>query len=143
MEFKSTQRFIRMSPRKVRLVVPLVKKLTPQDAIDVLPHTRKRAAVVLSKVIKTAIANAQQKGVNIQDLTIKEIQVGDGPRLKRWRPGARGRVKPYVKRMCQIRVVLEENKEKKKEKVEKEKNTTKKVVKKESKPKKAKRKENK
>lgn len=119
MEIKSTQKFIRMSPRKVRLVVPLVKDLSPQDAVEVLPHTGKRAAVVLGKVIKTAIANAKQKGINPEDLEIKEIQVGDGPRLKRWRPGARGRIKPYIKRMCQIRVVLEKDKEKKEEKLKK------------------------
>lgn len=107
MEIKSVQKFVRMSPRKLRLVADLVRGLSPQEAIDVLPFSKKRAAGPISKVIKTAIANAKQIGVNVGDLEFKEIQINEGPRLKRWRAGARGRAKPYKKRMSHIRVVLE------------------------------------
>ncbi len=107
MEIKATQKFVRMSPRKLRLVAPLVKNLSPREAIELLPFSRKRAAEPLAKVIKTALANAKQKGISEADLIFKEIQINEGPRLKRWRPGARGRVKPYQRKMSHIRVVLE------------------------------------
>jgi large subunit ribosomal protein L22 len=107
MEIKAVQKFVRMSPRKLRLVVPMVKDLKPAEALEILPHIGKRAAEPISKVIKTALANAKEKGINERDLFFKEIQINDGPRLKRWRPGARGRVKPYQRKMSHIRVILE------------------------------------
>lgn len=107
MEIRATQKFVRMSPRKLRLVVPLVKNLPPTRAVEVLPHVGKRAAGPLSKVIKTAIANAKIKKISDSDLVFKEIQINEGPRLKRWKPGARGRTKPYQRKMSHIRVVLQ------------------------------------
>ncbi|MBU0569630.1 50S ribosomal protein L22 [Patescibacteria group bacterium] len=106
MEIKATQKFLRMSPRKLRLIVPLVKKLSPAEAFEKLPYINKRAGGPLRKVIGTAIANAKQEGITEDKLTFKEIQIGEGPRLKRWRAGARGRAKPYKKLMSHIRVVL-------------------------------------
>ncbi len=107
MEIRATQKFVRMSPRKLRLVVPLVKNLPPTRAVEVLPHVGKRAAGPLGKVIKTAIANAKIKKISDSDLVFKEIQINEGPRLKRWKPGARGRTKPYQRKMSHIRVVLQ------------------------------------
>ena len=107
MEITATQKFVHMSPRKLRLVVPLVKNMQPTKALEILPHIGKRAAEPLAKVIKTAIANAKVKKLSAADLVFKEIQINEGPRLKRWRPGAKGKVKPYIKRMSHIRVVLE------------------------------------
>ena len=107
MEIKATQKFVRMSPRKLRQVVPLVKNLPPAKALEILPHLGKRAAGPLLKVIKTAIANAKVKKISEGDLVFKEIQINEGPRLKRWRAGAKGRVKPYRRKMSHIRVVLE------------------------------------
>jgi len=106
MEIKATQKFFRMSPRKLRLIVPLIKKMSPAEAFEKLPYVNKRAAGSLRKVIGTAIANAKQEGITEDKLTFKEIQIGEGPRLKRWRAGARGRAKPYQKLMSHIRVVL-------------------------------------
>lgn len=106
MEVVATQKFLRMSPRKLRPIAAMIKDLSPSQAIEVLPHVGKRAALPLAKVIKTAIANAKEKGVSEADLVFKEIQINDGPRLKRWRAGARGRVKPYQRKMSHIRVVL-------------------------------------
>ncbi|MBI3443530.1 50S ribosomal protein L22 [Candidatus Woesebacteria bacterium] len=96
-----------MSPKKLRAVVSVVKKLTPRKALDILPFVGKRAAGPLSKVIENAIANARQKGLNEADLVFKEIQIGEGPRLKRGREVSRGRWHPYKRRMSHIRVVLE------------------------------------
>ena len=106
MEYISTQKFIVTSPRKLREVVAVIKKLKPMDAVERLPFTNKRAADPLLKVVKSAIANAKQKNVNPEDLVFSEIQIGEGPRLKRFRAGSRGRAKPYKRRMSHIRVVL-------------------------------------
>jgi len=85
----------------------MVSKLTPQDAVERLPFVGRRAADPLRKVIVTAIANAKQKGIDVESLTFKEIQINEGPRLKRFHAGSRGRAKPYKKRMSHVRVVLE------------------------------------
>ncbi|KKQ97854.1 MAG: 50S ribosomal protein L22 [Candidatus Woesebacteria bacterium GW2011_GWB1_39_12] len=106
MEVRAIQKFILMSPRKLREIVPLVRNLSPKDAVERLPFADKRTAQPLRKVIETAIANARQKGLDEGSLVFKEIQIGEGPRLKRFRAGARGRAKPYKRRMSHIRVVL-------------------------------------
>ena len=85
MEFKATQKFVLSSPKKLREVVALIKKLSPTGAVERLPFAGKRAAKPLEKVVKTAIANAKQKEVNVETLIFKEIQIGEGPRLKRFR----------------------------------------------------------
>jgi large subunit ribosomal protein L22 len=107
MQFISTQKFIRMSPRKLRLVADQIRPLTPQEAVEVLPLVHKRAATPLLKVVKSAMANATQAGVPIEELKFAEIQITEGPRLKRGRPVSRGRWHPILKRMSHIRVVLE------------------------------------
>lgn len=106
MKFIATQKFVRMSPRKLRYVADMVRKLSPTDAVEVLPQIGKRAGEPLSKVVKTAIANAKQKGVSDTELELEEIQIGDGPQLKRGRPVSRGNWHPYIRRMSHIRVVL-------------------------------------
>lgn len=121
MEIRATQKFVVTSPRKLREVAALVKSLSPKDAVERLPYVQKRAAGPLGKVIRTAIANAKQVNIDVEDLFIKEIQINEGPKLKRWRAGARGRAKPYAKRMSHIRVILEV-KEAKKRGIKKNKN---------------------
>jgi large subunit ribosomal protein L22 len=107
MDFISTKKFVITTPRKLREVVELIKDMTPKDAVERLPYIQRRAAGPLRKAILTAIANAKQKEINVEDLSFKEVQIGEGPKMKRWRAGARGRAKPYAKRMSHIRVVLE------------------------------------
>jgi large subunit ribosomal protein L22 len=106
MEAISTQRYVIGSPKKVREVVFLVKKLSPREAYEALPFSGKRAGEILRKVIGSAMANARQKGMKEEELIFKEIQVTEGPRLRRFRAGARGMAKPYKKRLSHIRVVL-------------------------------------
>nr|AKQ03505.1 50S ribosomal protein L22, large subunit ribosomal protein L22 [uncultured Microgenomates bacterium Rifle_16ft_4_minimus_38077] len=106
MEIKAIQKYIRMSPRKLRLVATLLRKMSPSRALEVLPHLGKRAAEPLRKVINTAVANAKVKKINESDLVFKEIQINEGPRLKRGHAGARGIYKPYQRKMSHIRVVL-------------------------------------
>lgn len=106
MKYISTQKFLPMSPRKLRVVAEMLKKLNPGRAVEILPHLEKKGAEPLLKVIKSALANASVKGVNRDDLVFEEIQIGEGPRLKRGRPASRGRWHPYKRRMSHIRVVL-------------------------------------
>lgn len=106
MEFKSEQKHLLLSPRKIRPVVDVIKKMTPVKALDVLPFVKKRASEFLFKVIKSAMANAVQKGADVNSLIFKEIQIGEGPRLKRGNPVSRGRWHPIKKRMSHIKVIL-------------------------------------
>jgi large subunit ribosomal protein L22 len=110
MEIVATQKFLRMSPRKLRVVAGMVREMTPMRAIEVLPYTGRRAALPLQKVIKTAIANARVKGVTEDQLVFASIQINQGPQMKRFRAGSRGRAKPYTRDMSHIRVVLTEMK---------------------------------
>jgi large subunit ribosomal protein L22 len=119
-EFKATQKYLLMSPRKIRLVVAVIKKMKPAEAVEKLPFVQKRAGAELAKVIKAAIAAAKNAGVSETDLVFKEIQIGEGPRLKRGKAASRGMWHPFKKRMAHIRVILISTKvevEKKEEKV--------------------------
>jgi len=108
MEVKAEAKYIRMSSRKVRLVVDAIRGLSPQKALEYLKFVNKRAAGPLSKVIKSAIANAKNNfGLKPEDLRFKEIQVGEGPTLKRWRAVSRGRAHQIMKRTSHIKVILE------------------------------------
>lgn len=107
MQFISTQKYIRLSPRKLRLVADEFRELSPVDALQILPLVNKRAAEPILKVVKSAVANANQAGVPVEELKFAEVQITEGPRLKRGRPVSRGRWHPILKRMSHVRVVLE------------------------------------
>jgi large subunit ribosomal protein L22 len=106
MEIKATQKFVRISPKKLRFVADVARKMKPVDATERLPFIGKRAAEPIVRVIKTALANAKDKGIDATNLIFKELQINEGPRLKRGRPVSRGRWHPYKRRMSHIRVVL-------------------------------------
>ncbi len=95
-----------MSPKKIRVVVAAISKMSPEKAAEVLPYIGKRAAEPLQKTIKSAIANAMMQGVKREDLIFKDIQIGEGPRLKRGMAASKGRYHPIKKRMAHIRVEL-------------------------------------
>ena len=97
MLFLAEQKFLLISPKKVRPVANMAKKLKPSQAIESLPFVGSRAGVVLKKVIASAIANAKAKGASEADLIFKEILINEGPRLKRGMAGAHGRWKPIKK----------------------------------------------
>ncbi|MBI4058061.1 50S ribosomal protein L22 [Candidatus Microgenomates bacterium] len=103
-----------MSPQKIREVVRAVKDIeSPQKMLETLSFLNRRAARPLSKVVKTAIANAKNnKGIGVDVLRIKEIQIGEGPRMKRWQAGSAGRVQPILKKTSHIKVILEEKESK-------------------------------
>lgn len=106
MDIISTQKYIVMSPKKIRLVANVAKKMSPKEAIEKLPFIGKRAAEPVIKVIKSAMANARVKGISEDNMVFKEIQISEGPRLKRGRPVSRGQWHPIKRRMSHIRVVI-------------------------------------
>jgi len=108
MKYIHTQKFVRISPTKIRPLARLIKKMNPLKAMEVLPLVRKRAAVPLLKTIKAAVANARNQGANDSSLIINELQIGEGPSLKRGRAVSRGLWHPYKRRMSHIRIVLED-----------------------------------
>ena len=118
--FTATQKYLIMSPRKIRPVVAVIKKMKPIDAIAKLPFVQRRAGAEIAKVIKAAIAAAKMQGISDTDLIFKEIQIGEGPTLKRGIAASRGRWHPLKKRMSHIRVVLTTKKVSEVSKVSKE-----------------------
>jgi len=106
MEFVHTQKYLKNSPRKMREVVFLVKSLKPAEALEILPQIEKRAAQPLFKALKAAVANVKQTGVGDNEIELKAIEVNEGPKLKRFRAGARGRAKPYRKRWSHLKITL-------------------------------------
>ena len=110
METQATARYIRMSPRKVRYVADLVRGKKVGAALDVLMFTPRRASKVVSRLIKSAIANAgQNESIDVDTLYIKKIFVDGGPTLRRFRPRPMGRATRVRKRSSHIMVVLEES----------------------------------
>ena len=98
---------LRVSPRKVSLVASLVRGRTLEDALVILAHTPKRAALPVTKLLKSAKANAlNNHSLTEASLRITQLQVTAGPRLKRFNPAAMGRALPYQKRSSHILVEL-------------------------------------
>jgi large subunit ribosomal protein L22 len=109
LEVRAVTKYVRMAPRKVRLVVDLVRGMQVSEALAVLRFTPKAAAKVVAKTISSAAANAEENyGLSTEDLFIAKITADEGPTLKRGRAGARGRYKPLLKRSAHVTVVLEE-----------------------------------
>jgi len=109
MEAKAIAKYIRVSPQKVRLVVDLVRGKKVEEAQKILTFTRKYSAGTVSKVLKSALANAKQNpNIDENILYVKEIYVDQGPSLKRWRARAQGRAASIKKRMSHITIVLDE-----------------------------------
>ena len=109
MEARAVARYIRISPRKVRLVIDLVRGKKVDEALAILEFTPKRAAKVVKKLIQSAVANAEQNpDVDVDNLYIKRIYADEGPTLKRIRPRAVGRAYLIRKRTSHITVILDE-----------------------------------
>jgi large subunit ribosomal protein L22 len=108
-EARAIVRGVRISPRKVRIVVDLVRGRNIGDAVAVLRHTPKRASKVVMKLIQSAAANAQNNhDMDGRDLYVHAIWVDGGPILKRIHPRSRGQVFSIMKRTSHITVVLRE-----------------------------------
>jgi len=108
MEAKASAKYLRMSPQKARLVVDLIRGQAAGDALNILRFTKKRATHEIEKVLRSAIANAEQKSetLDVDRLVVTKAYVDDGPRVKRIRPAPMGRAYRYQRRMCHITVVV-------------------------------------
>lgn len=84
----------------------MVKKMKPAAAIQMLQFTNKAAALPLSKAIKTVLGNCKSQNLDISQMIFKSIEVNEGTKMKRFRPGTKGRAKPYKKRLSHIKIVL-------------------------------------
>lgn len=108
MQIKAESKFIRTSPRKIRLVADLIRGMNPDQAILTLTHLRKRAATPLLKTLKQAMANAVNNHNLAKDsLLIQSIEVNQGPTYKRWRPVSRGRAHSILKKTSHIKIILQ------------------------------------
>jgi large subunit ribosomal protein L22 len=109
MEVRAKLRFVRVSPRKARLVADLIRGKGSEEATNILTFTKKAAAKILIKLLKSAIANAtQKKTIDIDRLYVKKITVDQGPTLKRFQPRAMGRATTIRKRSSHITIILDE-----------------------------------
>ena len=109
METKASLRGVRLSVDKGRLVADLIRGKKVDQALNVLQFTQKKAAVIIKKVLESAIANAEHNdGADVDELTVKTIMVDEGPIMKRFMPRARGRANQIFKRTSHVTVVVEE-----------------------------------
>ena len=110
MEAKAEARYVRTSPQKVRLVVDLIRGQKAGHAINILRSTNKRIAPAVEKVLRAAIANAENRSsdVDVDELFVTEAYVNEGPRMKRIRPAPMGRAYRYQRRMAHIVVKVGE-----------------------------------
>lgn len=112
LEIRAVEKYIPTSPRKVRRVVDLVRERPVDEALALLKFLPQGAAEPVARAIESAAANAEDvHGLSKSELYISRITADVGPTLKRYRPGARGRAKPILKRSSHITVVLSEREE--------------------------------
>jgi len=112
MEARAEARYIRVSAQKVRLVVDLIRGQKAGDALNILRTTNKRIAPSVEKVLRSAIANAENRStdVDVDELVVNEAYVNEGPRMKRIRPAPMGRAYRYQRRMAHIVVSVADGK---------------------------------
>ena len=109
MEVKATARYIRKSPRKLRLMADAIRGRKVDDALNILRFLPSPSARTVAKVVKSAADNAEKNfEMTPSDLRIVKIFIDGGRSMKRFRAGPRGRVKPILKRSSHITVVVEE-----------------------------------
>jgi large subunit ribosomal protein L22 len=101
-------RYLRVAPRKTRLVIDLVRGKNVADAINILTFTRRAASEPVRKLIESAIANAESGAADIDRLFVESIYVDEGPTLRRFRPRAMGRATRINKRTSHVTCVLAE-----------------------------------
>jgi len=105
---RACARYVRMSPRKVRVVANAIRNKKVDEAQTTLRFIQRRAVRPVSKVLNAAIAQAEAAKMNVDNLYIKRIYVDGGPTLKRWLPRARGMATPILKRTSHITIILGE-----------------------------------
>ena len=111
MEARAISKYLRVSAQKTRLVADMVRGKKVDEALILLRFTPKKSGRLITKVLRSAMANAENtKAVDLEKLYIKTIKIDQGPRLKRFRPRAMGRATRIIKPSSHITVVLREKK---------------------------------
>jgi large subunit ribosomal protein L22 len=108
MAYEAAHRYARISPRKVRLLADMIRGKFADEALDLLRYQPHRGARMLEKVLKSAMANAEdRRAPNLSHLMVSDVRVDQGPMFKRMRPRARGMANILKKRTSHIHVALE------------------------------------
>lgn len=111
MEAKAVVRYVRISPRKVRIVANMIRGKSVDEALGILKLLPKKSCKVIHKLLTSASSNADDKSkgkVDVDSLVVKSIQVDNGPLIKRWMPRAMGRANRIQHRTSHITVVVDE-----------------------------------
>lgn len=109
MEVRAVSKYVRISPRKVHKVIGAVKGKPVENGIQILKFMPQKAASILEKIVRSAVANADHNAdIDIDSLVIRNITADQGPSLKRWKARARGRGTRILKRTSHITVILTE-----------------------------------
>lgn len=109
MEAKAVAKYIRIAPRKIRIVMDLIRGKKVADAFAILKFTPKVGADVIEKVLKSAVANAEHNfDMNVDNLYVSEAFVDQGPTMKRIHPRSRGQAFKILKRSSHVTVVVKE-----------------------------------
>jgi len=111
-EFDASHRFARMAGTKVRLVADQIRGLNVNKALETLKYSKKRGAAYLLKVVKSALSNAEYRisedklDLDLDNLHVADVQIDEGPTMKRWMTRSRGMAYPILKRFCHIHLTL-------------------------------------
>ena len=109
MEIKACAKYLHVGVQKTRMVADLIRGCNVNEALNRLAYSERKAGVLIEKLLKSALANAEQKKViDVDNLYVKTIVVNQGPHLKRFRPAARGSAAPRKKKQSHIELVLDE-----------------------------------
>jgi len=107
MAYEATHRHARISPRKARLMADLIRGKFADEALDILKFQPQRGARMLEKVLKSALANAEdRRETNLEELMVTDVRIDQGPMIRRMRPKARGMASIIKKRTSHIKVTL-------------------------------------
>ena len=113
-EARAVQRTARQSPYKMRLVIDQIRGLNVNKALELLSFSKKHAALQITKVLRSAVANAEQharasnEALDVDALFVKKAIINEGPKLKRWTPAAMGRATPMIKRTSHVEIIVAE-----------------------------------
>jgi large subunit ribosomal protein L22 len=107
-EIRAVSKYLRTSPQKVRRLIHCIKGKPVQEGLDRLKFMPQKAAGLVEKTVRSAVASAEEKKIDVDSLVITNVCVDQGPSLKRFRPRARGRASRILKRTSHITVILTE-----------------------------------
>lgn len=106
--WRASYRHARLAPRKSRLVIDMIRGRACGEAMNILKFNPKRPAVEIAKVLRSAMANADEQEADMSRLYVAEARVDAGPTIPRWRPKDRGRAHPILKKTSHVHIVVAE-----------------------------------